>query len=130
MFSEHEVLKVVVMATPLTATLFTPVDINLEQVVDFLNFYACTTQKSISIVFCVSAIRHDSCHSASTVNRSSHSKTSCAIALNKDNTVNVGSNYTSVHSNFCHHQLQPYNSVCCLPRVAPPPPPPPPPPRL
>jgi hypothetical protein len=23
-------------------TLFTPVDINLEQVVDFLNFYACT----------------------------------------------------------------------------------------
>jgi hypothetical protein len=24
-------------------TLFTPVDINLEQVVDFLNFYACKT---------------------------------------------------------------------------------------
>ena len=24
-------------------TLFTPVDINLEQVVDFLNFYACST---------------------------------------------------------------------------------------
>ena len=23
-------------------TLFTPVDINLQQVVDFLNFYACT----------------------------------------------------------------------------------------
>ena len=27
-------------------TLFTPVDINLEQVVDFLNFYACT------VIFC------------------------------------------------------------------------------
>jgi hypothetical protein len=25
-------------------TLFTPVDINLEQVVDFHNFYACTRQ--------------------------------------------------------------------------------------
>jgi hypothetical protein len=25
-------------------TLFTPVDINLQQVVDFLNFYACTSQ--------------------------------------------------------------------------------------
>jgi hypothetical protein len=27
-------------------TLFTPVDINLEQVVDFLNFYACTSCKN------------------------------------------------------------------------------------
>jgi hypothetical protein len=26
-------------------TLFTPVDINLEQVVDFLNFYACKVPK-------------------------------------------------------------------------------------
>jgi hypothetical protein len=26
-------------------TLFTPVDINLEQVVDFLNFYACSEKK-------------------------------------------------------------------------------------
>jgi nickel-dependent lactate racemase len=27
-------------------TLFTPVDINLQQVVDFLNFYACSTTNS------------------------------------------------------------------------------------
>jgi hypothetical protein len=31
-------------------TLFTPVDINLEQVVDFLNFYACTLTCSIPLV--------------------------------------------------------------------------------
>ena len=29
-------------------TLFTPVDINLEQVVDFLNFYACSFPSSVS----------------------------------------------------------------------------------
>ena len=28
-------------------TLFTPVDINLEQVVDFLNFYACRSTKTL-----------------------------------------------------------------------------------
>jgi hypothetical protein len=27
-------------------TLFTPVDINLEQVVDFLNFYACSENRT------------------------------------------------------------------------------------
>ena len=27
-------------------TLFTPVDINLEQVVDFLNFYACSENRN------------------------------------------------------------------------------------
>jgi hypothetical protein len=32
-------------------TLFTPVDINLEQVVDFLNFYACTRPVSMYIIF-------------------------------------------------------------------------------
>ena len=29
-------------------TLFTPVDINLQQVVDFLNFYACTSFRGVS----------------------------------------------------------------------------------
>jgi hypothetical protein len=32
-------------------TLFTPVDINLEQVVDFLNFYACSTEETTQTHF-------------------------------------------------------------------------------
>jgi hypothetical protein len=38
-------------------TLFTPVDINLEQVVDFLNFYACRTAEYIHLVFMLHEVR-------------------------------------------------------------------------
>jgi hypothetical protein len=31
-------------------TLFTPVDINLEQVVDFLKFYACITPRALTFI--------------------------------------------------------------------------------
>ena len=45
-------------------TLFTPVDINLQQVVDFLNFYACITRvkiEKINNLFQVDINRREQC---------------------------------------------------------------------